>query len=282
MKTFLVVGAAGGSGSATARALVRRGDRVHATVLNEAEARAVNEQVPELASVTLLDLSNPEAMLPVLSAVLKKTGDLDAVVVCAGLSIAGPLETAPIAQVRLVMEINCLACLAIYQAAMPMLRRTGGRLVMISSIGGQIAMPCLGSYSASKHALEGLVDSMRRETAGSGVEIILVQPGGVKTTMTVNQLRDIEERIARLSPEEDALYGGLYRQFHSVVSTGYREAYSPPETIADVILEALDATQPGTRYLAGADAQQLMAVAEKMTDRELDAMFVQAFSAPPG
>lgn len=281
MKTILVLGAAGGSGSATVGALLQRGDRVHGTVLNDAELRAAKEQNPELASVSLLDLSRSEDLLAAMPSVLEKTGDLDAVIVCVGLSVAGPLETAPIAQLRLVMEVNCIACLAIYQAVMPMLRRTRGRLILISSIGGRIAMPCLGGYSASKHALEGLADAMRRETADSGVEIILVEPGGVKTSMTFNQLRDIEERIARLSPGEDALYGDLYRQFHSVVSTGYKEAYSPPETIADVILEALDAARPATRYLAGADAQQLMEVAGRMSDRELDAMFVQTFTTPP-
>lgn len=279
MKTILVVGAAGGSGSATARALLQRGDRVHGTVLNDTELRAANEQVPGLASISLLDLGRPEEMLAALPSILEKTGDLDAVIVCAGMSIAGPLETTPIAQVRLTMDVNCLGCLAIYQGILPMLRRTCGRLIFISSLNGKIAMPFLGGYSASKHALEGMADAMRLETAGSGVEVILIEPGGIKTSMTANQLRNIEERTGRLSPGEEALYGNLYRKFHSIVSAGYHEAYSPPEKIADVIVEALDAAQPATRYVAGADAQQLISVADGMSDRELDAMFVQLFSA---
>lgn len=278
MKNVLVVGAAGGSGSATVRALLQRGDRVHGTVLNDAEANAAKEQNPGLASISLLDLGRSEELLAAMPSVLATTGELDAVIVCAGLSVAGPLETTPITQLRRVMEVNCVGCLAIYQAVMPMLRRTSGRLIMISSIGGQVAMPFLGNYSASKHALEGLADSMRRETMNSGVDVVLVQPGGVKTAMTLNQLRDVEERIAKLSPDEEALYGGLYRQFHKVVAAGYHEDYSPPEKIAEVIVEALDAEKPAPRYLAGPDAEQFYAMASSMSDQELDAVFAQTFS----
>lgn len=278
MKSILVVGAAGGSGSATVRALLERGDRVHGTVLNDAEMQAAEEQNPGLSSLSLLDLGRSEELLVAMPSVLEKTGDLHAVIVCAGLSVAGPLETAPIAQLRKVMEVNCIACLAIYQSVISMLRRSHGRLIMISSIGGEVAMPMLGNYSASKYALEGLTDAMRRETTGSGVEVILVQPGGVKTQMTLNQIRDIEERAAHLSPHEDALYGNLYRQFPKLVSSGYHQSYSPPEKIAEVIVGALDATNPAARYLAGPDAEQLHALASTMSDGELDAMFAQTFS----
>lgn len=281
MKTVLVIGAAGGSGSATVGALLRRGDRVHATVLNDAERRLADDQNPGLASISLLDLSCSEQLLAAMPAVLEKSGDVDAVIVCAGMSVAGPLETAAISQLRTVMEVNCFACLAIYQATMPMLRRTQGRLIMISSIGGKVAMPMLGNYSASKYALEGLTDCMRRETNGSGVDIILVQPGGVKTSMTLNQLRDIEERIANLSVDEEARYGTLYRQFLHVVSFGYEQSYSQPEQIADVILTALDAKEPATRYLGGPDAEQFYSMATSMSDRELDVVFAETFGTTP-
>lgn len=278
MKNVLVIGAAGGSGSATVSALLQRGDRVHGTVLNDAEAGAAKDQNPGLASVSLLDLSRPEDLLEAMPSVLEKTGDLDAVIVCAGLSVGGPLETTPIAQLRRVMEVNCFGCLSIYQAVMPMLRRTSGRLIMISSINGKVAMPFLGNYSASKHALEALADAMRRETTNSGVDIVLVQPGGIKTTMVINQLADVEKRLANLSPEEDALYGDLHRSFHKVVTAGYHEAYSPPEKIAEVIVQALDVDKPAARYLAGPDAEQFYAMASSLSDVELDGVFAQTFS----
>lgn len=278
MNNILVIGAAGGSGSATVRALLQRGDRVFGTVLNDAELRAAEGQNPGLESVHLLDLSRPEHLLAAMPLILEKTGDLDAVIICAGLSAGGPLETAPLAQLRLVMEVNCIACLAIYQAVMPMLRRTSGRLVMISSIGGKVAIPCLGNYSASKFALEALADAMRRETMNSGVKIVLVEPGGIKTQMTLNQMRAIEERIASLSPEEEALYGTLYRQFHNVVRGGYHNDYLPPERIAELIVEALDAGKPAARYLAE-DAEQLRALASSKSDLELDAIFAEMFAA---
>lgn len=278
MKNILVIGAAGGSGSATVRALIQRGDRVHGTVLNDAEREVAERQNSRLASMHLLDLSQPEELLANMPAILEQTGDLDAVILCAGLSAAGPLETAPLAQLRLVMDVNCIACLAIYQAVMPMLRRTSGRLIMISSIGGKVAIPCLGNYSASKFALEALADAMRRETMDSGVNIVLVEPGGIRTQMTLNQMRAIEERIAHLSPEEEALYGALYRQFHNVVSSGYHNDYLPPERIAALIVEALDAGRPAARYLAE-DAEQLRALASSTSDLELDAIFADMFLA---
>ncbi len=95
--------------------------------------------------------------------------------------MAAPLEFLPVDRLRQQLEINLIGQMAVTQAFLPALRRARGRIVMVSSIGGRVALPLVSAYNASKFGLEGLSDSLRRELRSHGVEVILVEPGGVKT-----------------------------------------------------------------------------------------------------
>src|SRR5215208_5936163 len=99
----------------------------------------------------------------------------------AGIAVAAPLEFLPIDRLRQQLEINLIGQAAVTQAFLPALRRAGGRIVNVSSIGGRVALPLVSAYNASKFGLEGLSDSLRREVRGQGVDVILIEPGGVKT-----------------------------------------------------------------------------------------------------
>jgi NAD(P)-dependent dehydrogenase (short-subunit alcohol dehydrogenase family) len=277
MKTSLVIGAAGGLGSSVAEALAARGERVLATVLNDAEATAARARVPGLASIDLADLADAEATAASVSKLVERAGSLDAVIVCAAISPYGPMETTPLALARQTIDINCVAALAIYQATLPALRRSGGRIIFVSSMAGRAGIPFIGAYVASKFALEGLADVMRREAKPQGVQIVLVEPGGIRTGMVAAQLNSIGGRIEKLGDEERALYLGLYKMFQGMLA-GAEATASAPEAIAAVVIEALDAPKPAARYVAGADAQQLIDLADQLGDAELDEAFAKIFA----
>jgi NAD(P)-dependent dehydrogenase (short-subunit alcohol dehydrogenase family) len=277
MKTSLVIGAAGGLGSCVADALAARGERVLATVLNEEEAAAARARVPALAEIELADLADAQAAATSVAKLVERAGALDAVIVCAAISPYGPMETTPLALARQTIEINCVSALAIYQATLPALRRSGGRIVFVSSMAGRAGIPFIGAYVASKFALEGLADVMRREARAQGVHIVLVEPGGIRTGMVAGQLSSIGGRIEKLGDEERALYLGLYKMFQGML-VGAEATASTPEAIAAVVIEALDAAAPAARYVAGADARQLIDMADQLDDAALDDAFAKIFA----
>ncbi|MFY9328971.1 MAG: SDR family NAD(P)-dependent oxidoreductase, partial [Georgfuchsia sp.] len=202
-RTALVVGAAGGVGSEVVKQLLAKGYRVIATVLNQAEAARV---APGVEKTLFLDLSNADSIMPALQQ--QSIAALDAVVVCAAISPYGPLEAMPLDGLRRTLEINTGSNVAIYQASMPLLRASKGRILFISSTAGRVAMPFSGHYAGSKYALEGLGDVMRREAHAFGVDVILVEPGGIKTPMVVAQIDGLDGELAKLSPDHAALYRG--------------------------------------------------------------------------
>lgn len=270
MGRYLVIGGAGGVGSAVVSALRQRGNTVVASVLNDKEAAAVAAADATVRSFPV-DLSQPEL---VASAIRRAIGSerLDGVVVCAALAPIGVLETSDLADMTRTLNINVVSALAIFQAVIPQLRDSKGRLVMISSMAGKVAMPFVGAYSASKFALEGLADAMRRETVSQGVQIALVEPGGIKTPMVDAQLAQVADMIAALSPDEDALYGAYYRGFQRAASESHNNTASTPEQVAAQVIAALTDAHPAPRYIAGADAEQLIGAGAALSDTAMDDM----------
>ena len=277
MSQYIVVAGAGGVGSCVVAMLRAAGHSVIATVLNDEEERAVKAGDPEVESLRL-DMSDAEGVLAALKQRIDALDRLDGIAVCGAIAPLGPLETTPLAVARRTLEINVLADLAIYQAALPALRKSGGRLAMVSSMAGKASMPFVGAYSASKFALEGLADAMRREVQAQGVAVSLVLPGGIKTPMVANQLRDNAAAIERLTPEEDALYGSFYRGFQAAAGRSHTGDASDPEAVAEAVVAALTGADPKPRYIVGEDARQLIDATDAMDDQEVDAMFAQMFA----
>jgi NAD(P)-dependent dehydrogenase (short-subunit alcohol dehydrogenase family) len=279
MKTSLVVGAAGGMGLEVARVLVARGDRVIGTVLDAAQESQLKAEVAGIDRILQLDLSDAEATLSAVSGIANSVDRLDDIVVCAALAPVGPVEHTSLKATALAMNINYLAAVAIFQGAIAKLRDSKGRLVLISSMAGKTQMPFIGAYTASKHAIEGMADIMRQEVAAQGVKIIIVEPGGVKTPMVSDQIAAVARDIAALTPEIDARYGHLYRGFHAAASGSlHSDEGTRPGDVADVVLEALNAPEPETRYIVGEDAKAFIAGRAQMSDREADAMMASFFA----
>jgi NAD(P)-dependent dehydrogenase (short-subunit alcohol dehydrogenase family) len=261
----LVVGAAGGVGLAVTRQLAAEGWSVAATVLDAAEAAVLGQAVPS-ARATQLDLGKADAVGSTLAPLLD---GVSAVVVCAAMAPVGPLETTPIATVRKTLEINALSAVAIYQAAMPALRHSKGRLVFLSSFLGKVALPFVGSYAGSKHALEGYGDVMRREAAPFGVDVVLIEPGGIRTPMVRGQINSLEHERAALSAGSRALYDGLFDTYTKVLNAALAGGLEPA-AVAQVVATALNAERPRARYVVGDDAMFICNSVARMPDQEQD------------
>ena len=279
MKKVLVVGGAGGVGSAVVNLLVNRGCTVVATVLEPEEAASIEERYGGMVQCHIVDLSNSDAALIKFKEIVSSMDHLNAVAVCAAIAPAGPMELTALSTYLKAYEINCVSAVAIYQATMPALRQTGGRIVLLGSMAGRVAFTFMSAYIATKFALEGLCDVMRREAAPQGVKVSLVQPGGIRTNMVHQQLADARRDIAALDENNRDLYGYLYQGYLRVAESGLGEGASTADQVAEVVLEALEAEQPQSRYIAGEDAKRLLGSTGAMSDADIDRMFSDMFSA---
>jgi NAD(P)-dependent dehydrogenase (short-subunit alcohol dehydrogenase family) len=276
-KCILIIGGAGGVGSAVVDILVNRGYTVATTVLEATEAASIHTRYGAAVKAHTIDLSNPAAALTKIKLLVDAMPALDAVVVCAAIAPIGPMELTSLSTYIKAFEINCISAVAVYQATLPALRKTGGRIVLLSSMGGRAAFPFMSSYVATKFALEGLGDVMRREAGPQGVKVSIIEPGGIRTNLVRQQLRDVEPAYAALGEEDRARYGYLYKGYLKMAGDSLRETASTPEEIAAVVVEALDAPEPESRYVAGAEAKHFFEISRAMSDLEVDEIFRQMF-----
>src|SRR5260370_3639217 len=164
-KKVWVVGGAGGVGSAVVNLLVNRGCKVVTTVLAPEEAASIEERYGGTVQCHIFDLSNSDAALIKFKEIVSSMDHLNAVAVCAATAPCGPLELTPLSTYRKAYEINCVSEVAIYQATMPALRQTGGRIVLLGSVGGRMAYTFMSAYIATKFTLQGVCDWIRRGPA---------------------------------------------------------------------------------------------------------------------
>jgi NAD(P)-dependent dehydrogenase (short-subunit alcohol dehydrogenase family) len=261
-ETIVVTGASTGMGAATARELARRGFHVLAGVRRASDAP--REQGIEPVILDITDAAQIEALAARIG-----TGRLKALVNNAGIAVNAPVETLPMAEWRRQFEVNLFGHIAVTQALLPALLRSGGRVVNISSVGGKVAMPTYGAYAGSKFALEAVSDSLRRELAPHGVRVVVVEPGGVKTEMAGRGAATANELAAGMTSEQIQRYGGLVQAIVAH-SAAFTEAGRPAEDAARIIAKAVTDPRPRTRYTIGRDAALMTRLSRLLPDRLLD------------
>lgn len=281
-RNVLLIGANGGLGRAVARQLIDHGDSVTALVSQQATLKQFERDLPGSHRVLALDLADADAVREFAATLIPKIAPLSAVIFCAAVSPFAPAEMSSLDEFRRTLEINCISLLAVYQSAMPALRRDGGRLVITSSLSGRVATPMMGAYVASKFALEGLADVMRQEASEWGVPVIVLQPGTIDTPV-LNRSRDaLAARLAALSDSERGLYGRLYRQMlYRIEEALAAGGLMRPEVVAGAVIEAIDSPDPLPRYRIGADAEFLIEASRTKSDREIDAIILGLYRSAP-
>ncbi|MBA4107856.1 MAG: hypothetical protein C0485_19155 [Pirellula sp.] len=252
--TVLVTGASSGIGLATAKLLAASGYRVFAGVRSEVGNAAIT--TAGLASLTpvWLDVTDAgQVKQAIVDIGAAAPGGLFALVNNAGIGLPSVVEFADIDELRAVLEVNTIAPLRMIQACLPLLRQGGGRIVNISSMNGTIALPMVGSYSASKFALEALSNTLRIELRPWKIPVTTIRPGQVGTAIFDKSRVALQERSQQVPPELQRGYGPLFAQCAKFNERGARGATSP-EKVAKVVLKALRASWPRNHYLVGTDA----------------------------
>ncbi len=279
MKTVLVTGASSGIGRATVLRLDWAGWKVFAGVRKEEDAAALRAEGSERLEPVMLDVLDPEAIAAAAERVGAEPGGLDGLVDNAGAAVAGPLEALPIEDFRRQVELNLTAQLAVTQAMLPAIRVARGRVVLISSMGGRVALPMTGAYHAAKYGLEGLGDSLRQELAPWGIKVVLVEPGSIDTPIWSSGEKDAERIFADAPPRMRELYEGMVERYRQVVKDT-AERGVPPEKVAARIEHALETRWPRARYLVGLDAQVMARLKPLLPTPVFDRLIARAMSFP--
>jgi NAD(P)-dependent dehydrogenase (short-subunit alcohol dehydrogenase family) len=259
-RTALVTGASSGIGAACSARLARTGWRVFAGVRRAGDAPRGTEEI-------LLDVTDEDQV----RAAAERIGELHGLVNNAGIALAIPLEFIPLKELRRQFEVNVIGQVGVTQAFLPHLRRSRGRIVFIGSIAGQSALPFLGPYAASKHALEAVADTLRLELRPFGVDVSLVQPGSIKTPIWTKSAHVADGLANGAGAELADLYGERIAAFRAVALRRGAKGASPDE-VARVVEEALTTERPRTRKLVGLDAK-LRAGVERLPDRLRDRVY---------
>jgi NAD(P)-dependent dehydrogenase (short-subunit alcohol dehydrogenase family) len=271
----VVTGSSTGIGRACALHLDRLGFTVFAGVRKEEDGERLRAEASGSLQPLILDVTDPAHISRAAERVEATEQRLAGLVNNAGIGAGGPLELLPLSDFRHQIEVNLIGQVAVTQAFIPALRRTRGRIVFISSIGGLVATPYMSPYHASKFGVEAVGDVLRQELRRFGVQVSIVEPGSIATPIWDKGRATAKTIRSKLSAEGQELYGeSLARTEELLAQTAGRGA--PPEKVAGVVAHALTARRSRTRYLVGADARAMATLKRLLPDRLRDRLVARA------
>ncbi|MGH9686959.1 MAG: SDR family oxidoreductase [Candidatus Acidiferrales bacterium] len=273
LEPVLVTGATDGLGRATAVLFAEHGYRVFAGG-RSAERRAALQELARAKNLPLevleLDVTNDASVDAAVAEIERRAGPVAVLVNNAGIGIGAAMEEISLADMRKQFETNVFGVLRVTQRVLPEMRkRRRGRIVNMSSIAGKIGTPIMGPYCASKHALEAISDSMRLELYPYNVNVILIEPGYIATSIGRNstELSSSYANSASRSP-----YGPIYNAFRISFGTSMKNSRTTPADCAAVILSAVEAEHPRARYPVTPEAKMALRLRRLLPDRMFDRM----------
>ncbi|HJR24389.1 MAG TPA: SDR family oxidoreductase [Acidimicrobiales bacterium] len=277
-RTVVITGTSTGIGRAAAERMAAEGWTVYAGVRSDADADRVKNEVAGDVRPVLLDVTNGDHIAALVATLGDELGDggLDGLVNNAGVAEAGPVETVSDEEWRWHFEVNVFGLVSLTRACLPLLRAGKGRVVNVGSIAGRVASPLMAPYSAGKHAVEAISESLRFEVADFGMHVSCVEPGEIKTAIWAKGDDRMAQLMASLDADTIARYDRHIDTMHGFLADGAKRGI-PASKVSDVIHHALTASRPKHRYLVGADAK-MAGIASHLPDR-LRARALSSYSA---
>lgn len=258
-----VTGASSGIGMVTARELVKNGYTVYAAARR---LEKMNELKKEGIKPVLLDLTKEDSMVQCVQTILSEAGRIDVLVNNAGYGSYGAIEDVPMEEARRQFDVNLFGMARMIQLVTPSMRDNHyGKIVNISSMGGKIWTKFGDWYHATKFAVEGFSDCLRMELAPFGIDVVVVEPGGIKTDWGIIAANNLKETAK----------GGAYESYANKAADGMIKNYSgnmltSPEVIAKTVRKAVMKKRPRTRYLIGFMAKPMVLTQKIFGDRVYD------------
>jgi len=262
-KVALVTGASSGMGKDFARALLSEGMVVYAA------ARRVEQMndLKQLGAIPLkMDVTSEEDVQAAVRTIEAEHGAVDVLINNAGVSMLGAMEDISIAEARYQFEVNLFGAARLTQLVLPAMRKKqAGKIINISSLAGKMYAPFGSWYHASKHALEGWSDCLRLELAQFNIDVVIIEPGAIATEMIATMSEPMLKRSGN----------GPYGKTAHALASFFRKSFekndvSPPGTITDLVIKAVRARKPRTRYSGGKHAFPLLLLRRWLSDRTFD------------
>ncbi|MFJ8630905.1 oxidoreductase [Streptomyces sp. NPDC093568] len=272
-KIALVTGASSGIGEATALKLQSLGYTVYGAARRTDRLQKLADRgIRPLA----MDVTDDESMHAGIDRIVAEAGRIDVLVNNAGYGSYGAIEDVPMDEARRQFEVNVFGAMRLAQLTLPHMRaQQSGTIVNITSMGGKIYTPLGGWYHGTKFALEALSDCLRLEAKPFGIDVVVIEPGGIATEWG---------GIAADQLEKSSTAGAYARQAEAVAAALRSEANakrnSPPRVIADAIGKAVTARRPKTRYATGFGARPLIGLRRIVSDRTFDTVISRAVGTP--
>ncbi len=276
-KAVLITGCSTGIGRATSERLAGKGWTVYATARR---TEAIEDLKAKGCHTLALDVTDEASMRDAVSQVEQAEGAVGVLVNNAGYSQSGAVESVNLDDVRSQFETNVFGLIRMCQLALPGMRSQGwGKIVNVSSMGGKMTFPGGGIYHATKHAVEAISDALRFEVRGFGVDVIVIEPGLIRTQFGEAAVNSIESGTNANGP---------YAEFNAAVAATTAGAYDGPlarlgggpETVARKIEKAISRRRPRTRYPVTPSARMIMGIHTVLPDRGWDAFNASNFPRP--
>jgi NAD(P)-dependent dehydrogenase (short-subunit alcohol dehydrogenase family) len=262
VKTFFITGVSSGLGRAFAAGALDAGHRVVGTVRKVEDVEPFEALSSARAHARLLDVTDDAAVARTVADVESTVGAVDVVIANAGYGVEGTFEETPLSEVRAQFATNVFGVAATLQAALPYMRhRRAGHLMAVTSMGGLMAVPGMSAYCASKFAVEGLLESLRKEVAAFGIHVTAIEPGSFRTDWAGRSMTRAERTIGD--------YDELFEPIRAARVKASGNQLGNPAKACEAILAVLDDAEPPGHLVLGSDALKLIGAARASVDEDI-------------
>jgi NAD(P)-dependent dehydrogenase (short-subunit alcohol dehydrogenase family) len=276
-RTWLITGVSSGFGRELTRQLLDRGDGVFGTVRDTVKVSDLRDKYPDTFTAEVLEMTDTKAVRHLVDRAFDRLGSIGVVVSNAGYGLFGAAEGLSDDQVDDIIATNLTGSITLIRAALPHLRaQGGGRIIQLSSYGGQVAFPGNSLYHATKWGVEGFCEALAREVAPFGVGVTIVEPGGART-----EFRYGSARVANLMPEYD---GNPAHAFQTMLDPANGLAPGDPARMAARIIDSVDTDPAPLRMILGSVALQstIDTLRSRIADYERQTALAASTDFPPG